>query len=208
MDGQAAPGLFSPYFDLGFSGYAKPHARNRQFCLIDLFTRCPQTVKNRPPKGGSKPEHGLGTRINGGGLHAGNMPSGLEAVRAWIRLVSSGLPPAGPRRPGREEPITKGQSFYISKQPERRAWLKVRANRGAAGIDDITIAALERRLKINLYHILNRMPSGLHFSPPVKRKMNSEADGNKIRSVPNESIGSRPVPPKRGGGASFPRHFS
>ncbi len=48
------------------------------------------------------------------------------------------------------------------------AYQQVRTNRGAAGIDDETIADFERNLPKNLYKLWNRMSSGSYFPPPVK----------------------------------------
>ncbi|MGF6666323.1 hypothetical protein QF000_008056 [Paraburkholderia atlantica] len=45
----------------------------------------------------------------------------------------------------------------------------VRANRGAAGVDDETIAMFEQNLSGNLYKLWNRMASGSYFPPPVKQ---------------------------------------
>lgn len=60
------------------------------------------------------------------------------------------------------------KSFEISKQLVWEAYLKVRANRGAAGIDQITIEAFDKDLKANLYKIWNRMSGGSYMPPPVK----------------------------------------
>jgi RNA-directed DNA polymerase len=73
--------------------------------------------------------------------------------------------------------MAKDKPFCISKWAVQRAWRKVRANRGAAGIDEETIQAFERKLKNNLYRIWNRMSSGSYFPPPVKRVMIPKADG-------------------------------
>lgn len=62
--------------------------------------------------------------------------------------------------------MTAGKPYCISKWAVQRAWGKVRANRGAAGVDGETIQAFERRLKNNLYQIWNRMSSGSYFPPP------------------------------------------
>src|SRR5215203_6183164 len=60
------------------------------------------------------------------------------------------------------------KSFEISKQLVWEAYVKVRANRGAAGIDQITIEAFDKDLKANLYKIWNRMSAGSYMPPPVK----------------------------------------
>jgi RNA-directed DNA polymerase len=43
------------------------------------------------------------------------------------------------------------------------AYRQVKANRGAAGIDEQTITDFERKLKANLYKVWNRMSSGSYF---------------------------------------------
>lgn len=48
------------------------------------------------------------------------------------------------------------------------AWERVKANRGAAGIDEESIQDFERNLKNNLYRIWNRMSSGSYLPPPVR----------------------------------------
>ena len=48
------------------------------------------------------------------------------------------------------------------------AWLRVKANQGAAGIDTETIEQFERKLGDNLYKLWNRMSSGSYVPPPVK----------------------------------------
>ena len=73
--------------------------------------------------------------------------------------------------------MTENQPFCISKWAVLRAWHKVRANRGAAGVDDVSISQFEQKLKNNLYKIWNRMSSGTYFSPPVKRVMNPKLQG-------------------------------
>lgn len=49
-----------------------------------------------------------------------------------------------------------------------QAYLRVKANKGAAGIDDESIEEFEKDLKNNLYRIWNRMTSGTYFPLPVK----------------------------------------
>ena len=48
------------------------------------------------------------------------------------------------------------------------AWLHVKANQGAAGIDAETIERFETKLGDNLYKLWSRMSSGSYFPPPVK----------------------------------------
>ena len=48
-----------------------------------------------------------------------------------------------------------------------KAWEKVRANKGAPGVDGCSIEEFEKDLKNNLYKVWNRMSSGSYFPPPV-----------------------------------------
>lgn len=60
-----------------------------------------------------------------------------------------------------------GKSFAISKREVWEAWEKVKANKGAPGVDGCSIGDFEADLKNNLYKIWNRMSSGSYFPPPV-----------------------------------------
>jgi len=58
-----------------------------------------------------------------------------------------------------------------------RQWSRVKANQGAAGVDEQSIADFERNLKRNLYKIWNRMSSGSYFPPPVRTVKIPKANG-------------------------------
>ena len=64
--------------------------------------------------------------------------------------------------------MTKAKPYAIPKQIVWDAYKKVKANRGAAGVDGQTLAAFEKDLKNNLYKLWNRMSSGSYFPPPVR----------------------------------------
>jgi RNA-directed DNA polymerase len=64
--------------------------------------------------------------------------------------------------------VKKAKPFASAKQLVWEAWQRVKANQGAPGIDEETIAAFEVSLKDNLYRLWNRMSSGSYFPPPVK----------------------------------------
>ena len=64
--------------------------------------------------------------------------------------------------------MTKAKPYVISKMTVWNAYQKVRANRGAAGVDGQTLAEFEKDLKGNLYKLWNRMSSGSYFPPPVR----------------------------------------
>ena len=71
------------------------------------------------------------------------------------------------RATGRNSLVTC-KSYDIPKTLIWEAWLHVKANQGAAGIDAETIERFETKLAANLYKLWNRMSSGSYFPPPVK----------------------------------------
>ena len=64
-----------------------------------------------------------------------------------------------------EEPLAETKPFCISKRVVWEAWLRVKADQGAPGVDGDTSAQFEKRLEPNLYKIWNRMSSGTYFPP-------------------------------------------
>jgi retron-type reverse transcriptase len=64
---------------------------------------------------------------------------------------------------------TSAKPYVIAKRAVWEAYQQVKANRGAAGIDEETIAMFEQNLSKNLYKLWNRMSSGSYFPPPVKQ---------------------------------------
>jgi RNA-directed DNA polymerase len=63
---------------------------------------------------------------------------------------------------------SSGKSFEISKAEVWEAWEKVKANKGAPGVDGCSIGDFEKDLKNQLYRVWNRMSSGSYFPPPVR----------------------------------------
>ena len=61
-----------------------------------------------------------------------------------------------------------GKPFDISKRAVWEAYERVKANKGAPGVDAVSIEEFEKDLKNNLYKIWNRMSSGTYFPPPVR----------------------------------------
>ena len=70
----------------------------------------------------------------------------------------------------------------ISKQLVYDAFLRVKANRGSAGIDRVTLEDYEKDLRCNLYKLWNRMSSGSYFPPSVK-----------LVEIPKSAGGKRPL---------------
>ena len=65
-------------------------------------------------------------------------------------------------------PKPEGKSFAIPKQLVWEAWRRVKANKGAPGVDGQDLEEFEADLEGNLYKVWNRMSSGTWFPPPVK----------------------------------------
>src|SRR5437762_2878491 len=79
----------------------------------------------------------------------------------------------------------KQKPFCISRWEVWEAYLKVKSNQGAAGLDGQSIADFERGLKKNLYKIWNRMSSGSYFPPPVRTvKIPKKNGGERKLGIP------------------------
>jgi RNA-directed DNA polymerase len=86
--------------------------------------------------------------------------------------------------------LDKAKSWSIPKLYVWDAYKRVKANRGAAGVDDQTIEEFERDLANNLYKLWNRMSSGSYFPPPVKR-VNIEKRGGGFRPLGIPTVSDR-----------------
>jgi len=84
-----------------------------------------------------------------------------------------------------------GKPFDISKQEVWQAYLKVAANKGAAGVDMVGLEEFESDLKNNLYKIWNRMSSGSYFPPPVRAVEIPKTHGPGTRMLGVPTIGDR-----------------
>lgn len=81
--------------------------------------------------------------------------------------------------------MDKAKPFNISKRAVWEAFKKVRANKGAAGVDDESIADFEANLEDNLYKLWNRMASGTYFPPPVRAvEIPKKGGGKRVLGVP------------------------
>ncbi|MGH2369236.1 MAG: group II intron reverse transcriptase/maturase [Chloroflexota bacterium] len=79
----------------------------------------------------------------------------------------------------------EGKSFDISKREVWEAYERVKANKGAPGVDGVSIEEFEKDLKGNLYKIWNRMSSGSYFPPPVRAVEIPKASGGiRVLGVP------------------------
>lgn len=80
--------------------------------------------------------------------------------------------------------------FCISKRQVWEAYKRLKANKGASGIDGQSIADFELDLENNLYKIWNRMGSGSYFASPVLRVEIPKSDGG-IRPLGIPTVSDR-----------------
>ena len=84
--------------------------------------------------------------------------------------------------------MDKTKPYDIPKQTVWDAFQRVKANKGAAGVDEETIGEFEKDLKGNLYKIWNRMSSGSYFPPAVKAvEIPKKSGGVRILGIPTVS---------------------
>src|SRR3954451_21638312 len=81
--------------------------------------------------------------------------------------------------------MKKTKPYGISKDIVYEAFLRVKANRGSAGIDDESIEEFESNLKDNLYKVSKSMSSGSYFPPAVKAvDIPKKAGGTRTLGIP------------------------
>ena len=93
-----------------------------------------------------------------------------------------------PANPQGEEPARRAKPFELSKRLVWEAYKRVKANRGAAGVDEQSLQEFEGALADNLYRLWNRMASGSYFPPPVKAvAIPKKSGGERVLGVPTVS---------------------
>lgn len=75
--------------------------------------------------------------------------------------------------------MSTAKPFKIAKPLVWKAYQRVKANKGAAGVDDQDIASFEKDLRNNLYKLWNRLTSGSYFPPAVRMVEIPKSDGGK-----------------------------
>lgn len=81
--------------------------------------------------------------------------------------------------------MSKAKPFDISKQLVMKAYRLVKANKGAAGVDQQSLDDFAENLKDNLYKLWNRMSSGTYFPPPVKAvEIPKKSGGKRVLGIP------------------------
>ena len=86
--------------------------------------------------------------------------------------------------------MSKTKSFDITPRMVGDAYKKVKKNKGAAGVDRITVEVFEEKLEDNLYKVWNRMASGSYFPPPV-RQVEIPKDELHTRKIGIPTVGDR-----------------
>ena len=89
------------------------------------------------------------------------------------------------------EPSQQDKPFVISKWVVWEAYQRVKANKGAAGVDDVSIAEFEQDRDKHLYRIWNRMSSGSYFPSPVKAVEIPKPGGKGVRVLGVPTIADR-----------------
>jgi RNA-directed DNA polymerase len=89
------------------------------------------------------------------------------------------------------EPKQQDKPFQISKWVVWEAFQRVKANKGAAGVDEQSIEEFEQERDANLYRIWNRLSSGSYFPPPVKAVEIPKAGGKGVRVLGVPTVADR-----------------
>jgi RNA-directed DNA polymerase len=88
-------------------------------------------------------------------------------------------------------PQDGAKSFDISKWMVWEAYQRVKASKGAPGVDGVTIEQFEQDLQGNLYKLWNRMSSGSYFPPAVRGVEIPEAGGQGVRLLGVPAVADR-----------------
>lgn len=78
--------------------------------------------------------------------------------------------------------MNEAKPFEINKRLVYDAYLKVRANKGSSGIDNVDMKTYDENLSKNLSKLWNRMSSGCYFPHAVK-----------LVEIPKPNRGTRPL---------------
>ena len=87
--------------------------------------------------------------------------------------------------------MDRAKPFCIAKRDVWEAYRQVKANRGAAGVDEQSLEDFDRDLSKNLYRIWNRMCSGSYFPPPVRRVDIPKGDSGGTRPLGIPTVSDR-----------------
>ena len=78
--------------------------------------------------------------------------------------------------------MSETKSFSISRRLVSLAYQKVRSNKGAGGVDGVSLEVFDAGYKDHLYRLWNQMSSGSYIPPPVR-----------LKEIPKKGGGLRPL---------------
>lgn len=78
--------------------------------------------------------------------------------------------------------MSKTKPFSISRRMVSMAYQKVKSNKGAGGVDGVSLETFHCEYRDHLYRLWNRMSSGSYMPPPVK-----------LQEIPKKGGGLRPL---------------
>ena len=82
------------------------------------------------------------------------------------------------------------KALPITKEQVNEAFKRVKANKGAPGVDGITIEEVSKNIRKHLYPVWNRLASGSYFPKPVRQVLIPKGDG-KMRPLGIPTIADR-----------------
>ncbi len=88
------------------------------------------------------------------------------------------------------KPKSQDKPFEIDKWLVWEAFQRVKSNKGAPGVDKVSIEEFEQDRDKNLYRIWNRMSSGSYFPPPVRAVEIPKASGG-VRTLGVPTVADR-----------------
>ncbi len=86
--------------------------------------------------------------------------------------------------------MVEAKPFDVTKRQVWEAYKRVKANRGAAGVDGQSLEDFDKDLVDNLYRLWNRMSSGSYFPSPV-RFVEIPKSGGGVRPLGIPTVGDR-----------------
>jgi len=139
-------------------------------------------IAGRNPAGGKGPDFGhagdRGTREGMAGTARSSYPQGQHLPPEKVRRLQNRLWAAAKQSPGRRFHALYDRIYRSDVLWE--AWERVRANRGAAGVDQLTIAAVEDYgVTRMLDELQESLRAGIYHPKPVRRVEIPKPDGRK-----------------------------
>ncbi len=139
-------------------------------------------IAGRNPAGGKGPDFGhagrAGKREGMAGTAQSNYPEGRHVAPVKVRQLQNRLWAAAKQSPGRRFHALYDRIYRSDVLWE--AWERVRANRGAAGVDGLTLSAVEDYgVHRMLDELAGSLRAGIYRPAPVRRVEIPKPDGSK-----------------------------